>query len=320
MNNLKVPVPIRFAFGKEGVGLGESYPIKLSGEPKWNDPGKLTIFTAVTGAFFKKDENPGQPYTTEEILKASMESVEAGASCIHVHVRDPVTGEPSAELELFRKVINPLREKYPRIVIDGGLTRGKNFEELMKPAREGLADSTHINPTATYWGDSVAVFPPQLIKAKTKACQELGVKVGIGVYDTAEIENAERWLIRTGILEKPYWWTIVPSLPGCASATNYLNAMENLIFMTRRIREIDPDSVIVTCSAGRATNYLVVGALVLGHNGVRVGMEDTIFKYPFSDEKIESNVDEVRRIVRIAEDMGREIATPDDHRKILGMK
>lgn len=304
----EIPMPIRAMYGKEIC--------TLTSEPKWPDPGKVVITAAVTGAFFSKNENPNQPYTTLEILDECLKCAQIGPSSIHIHVRDERTGFPSGDMGLYRKVIPPLKKKYPDMVVDGCLTRGTNFEDMMAPAE--MLEVSPLNPGAMWFSDTLLACPPPEEQAKARYLQDLGVKPQIAVYDTGHIDNAERWLIRTGILEKPYYWIILPALPGCGTVSNIASAMELLLLMVRRIREIDPESVFMTCAAGRASTYLAVVSMLLGGH-VRVGMEDTIFKYPFKDERIASNAEEVMRAKRIAEDLGRTVATPDDYRKLVGI-
>lgn len=89
--------------------------------------------------------------------------------------------------------------------------------------------------------------------------------------------------------------------------------------MVERIREVDPGAFITVCCAGRASKYLVTLALLLGLN-IRVGHEDTVWRYPHKDEKIKSNAEEVRWAVTIARMLGREVMTPSEFREAIGAK
>jgi len=85
--------------------------VDMSYHPKWNIPDKIGITVAPVGAFFKRDQNPYQPYTTDEIIKESIEAVEAGACGVHIHVRDK-NGNPSDDRQMTEKVIKALRDKF----------------------------------------------------------------------------------------------------------------------------------------------------------------------------------------------------------------
>ena len=91
-----------------------------------------------------------------------------------------------------------------------------------------------------------------------------------------------------------------------------------LMHYVRRIKEIDEDSNIMVCAAGRAGTYLATMALLLGLN-IRIGMEDTVWLYPHQDIKISSNLQTFNKFRQIIESLGREITTADEYRKLLGM-
>ena len=99
-----------------------------------------------------------------------------------------------------------------------------------------------------------------------------------------------------------------------------LRAMvDGLLYLVDRIRDIDKESIIYVSQSGRASTYLVAFSILLGLH-VRVGMEDTIWKWPHRDEKIKSNEEVVRAAIEIARYLGREPATSDDYRKMIGLK
>jgi len=88
---------------------------------------------------------------------------------------------------------------------------------------------------------------------------------------------------------------------------------------TRQIRDIDPTSVITVCAAGRATLYLTTLATMLGVN-IRVGLEDTMWRYPNSDEQFSSNLEMFQKAKTIAELHGRHVATAGEYRADLGVR
>ena len=291
----------------------------LKSTKKWDIPRKIVIKVAVTGAFMSRKQNPYQPISPEEIYRECEECVEAGASSIHVHVREP-NGLPSGDLKLYHQVIEPLKKRYgEEIIIDGCAQIGKTFADKMAPVTEGLFEISPVNPTATHISGTIIGNTPKIIQIQTKIYQDCGCKPEVALYDTGDITNAKKWLIDPGILEKPYAWIILPAIPGCADMPNPLAMVELLAFFHRRIREVDPDGSIMVCAAGRAYSYLAVLGMTMGFH-VRVGMEDTIFKWPHSDETIDSNVKIVRSMISIAKEMGREVATADEYREILGLK
>ncbi len=293
---------------------------RLTDTSKWNIPDKIVVKAAVTGAFFDRRQNPYQPYTVEEIYRECEECIEAGANSVHIHVRDPQTGIPSGSLEYYRAIIEPLKKKYgSKIIIDSCAQLGETFADKMAPVTEGLLEMSPVNPTVTHIGGTIIGNTPNVVQVQTRIMQEVGCKPEVALYDTGDVENARRWLIDTGILQKPFAWLILPALPGCTPMDNPLAMIEAIGFFVRRIREIDPDGPIMVCAAGRASSYLTVLAILLGLH-VRVGMEDTIFRYPHRDDRIASNAKVVASAIAIAREMGREVATADEYREMIGLK
>jgi 3-keto-5-aminohexanoate cleavage enzyme len=182
-----------------------------------------------------------------------------------------------------------------------------------------LVDQTPLNTAATYSGDTVLVKPPHVMIEKTRICQELGVKPQIAVYSDGDIDNADRYLIKTGLLEKPYYWIVLPALPGGSPMQNPKAMVEVLMHYVNRIKEIDEGSQIVVCAAGRASSYLVTLAILLGLH-IRIGMEDTVWMWPHRNEKIRNNVEHFKMFKQLIELMGREIMEPNEFRKMMGMR
>ena len=153
---------------------------------------------------------------------------------------------------------------------------------------------------------------------KTRLCQELGVKCQVAVYDDGDVDNAYRYLIKTGLLEQLYYWIILPTLPGGSPMHNPRQMVSGLMRLIELIYDIDRDSIIIVCAAGRASSYLAIFALLLGLH-IRVGMEDTVWKYPHKDDLIQLNADHFRSFKAIAELMGRQVATGNEYRELIGL-
>jgi len=292
----------------------------LRTQAKWPIPETVVVSAAVVGAFIDKRQNPNHPISTEEILKESIECAEAGATSIHLHVRDPETGRSVGDLPAYHAVVDPLKKKYgDKIVLDGCCVFGTTFEQVVAPITDGLFEVSPVNPVAGFIGDTVRYVPPKLMQASAEYFQEKGVKVQVSVHDTGSISNAKRWLLDTGIVQKPYFWIILPALPGILFMENPKGMVEAMMMVVNRLLEIDENCTIMVCNAGRASVYIATWALMMGFH-VRVGMEDTIWKYPHMDEKMSSNADSVRAIIQIANLLGRRVATADEYRKLIGLK
>jgi 3-keto-5-aminohexanoate cleavage enzyme len=288
--------------------------------PKWPIPELCAVTTAIVGSFITKKQNPNQPISTDEILKESLNSIEAGATAIHLHVRDEKTGIAVMDTSMLRKVIDPIREKYgDKVFVEGCSFMGDTFEHQFSTVTEGLFELTYVAPFAGYAADTVRYQSPQLVQAGTEYMQEMGVAVGIGIQDTGNIDNMKRWLIDTGILKKPYHWGILAGIPGGLHMSSPRTMIESLSTMVNAIREVDKDPVITVLAGGRSQIYATTLAVMMGLH-VRVGMEDTIWRYPHKDELLPDNGTVTKSICQVVEILGRRVATADEYRKMIGLK
>jgi 3-keto-5-aminohexanoate cleavage enzyme len=286
---------------------------------KWDIPEKIAIKAAVVGAFFDRNQNPYQPYTTDEIKKEAMACIEAGATAIHLHVRDE-NGMVSGDVELFKQIVNPIKEKYgDKALIDGCAIIGPTFKDQVKPVTEGLFEEAPVNPTTGMLGDTVRITPPEFMQLLARTLEKSGARPNITVHDTSSIDNAKRYLIDTGIIKKPYHFLILPALPGLLYMPNQIAMCEALLFCIHRLKEIDPECIISVCASGRASVYVSTLAMLLGCH-VRIGMEDTIWKYPHKDEMVKSTSEMVKSAVEVARHLGREVMSANEYRKMVGLK
>ena len=159
---------------------------------------------------------------------------------------------------------------------------------------------------------------PHVVIKKAQLAQQHGAKPIISVYDDGDIDNARRFLVASKLVKPPYYWLILPALPGCSPMHNPQQMVDGLMRMVRTIRDIDPNCFILVCAAGRASTYLTTFAMLLGLH-VRVGMEDTLWSYPHRDDIIKRNVDHFLQMKQIAELLGRDLMTPAEYREALGM-
>ncbi len=288
---------------------------------KWKIPRKIAIILAPTGAFVTRDQNPYQPYTVDEIIRESIAGVEAGACSVHVHVRDE-KGFPSGDRVQTEKVVKTLRDRFGgKIHIDGEALFGKNFIEMMEPIVEDFYESAAVNCHADFMGDTLSYLSPQSCKATAEVLQGHGKKPLLAVYNPGDIDNTYRWLIKSGVVKPPLAWIVLPGMPGGSPMYDPMGMAETLLHMIRRIKDVDkaqqPSITVAAC--GRASSYLTTLAMLLGCN-VRVGKEDTIFKYPHSDDVTRSNKEIVEQTVTLARALGREPMTGPEYRRSLGMK
>lgn len=288
-------------------------------QPPWDMPDKMIVSSAITGAFYTKEANPNQPITPDHILQEARDCAAGGASTVHIHVRDDA-GYNTLSQERFEHVVNPLREEFPDLAVDGCLVTALDGEwEGMKNVLDAkVFDAVPVNTTATYTGDALFVKPVPVILEKTRLILESGAKVMIAVYTDGDVSNADRYLIKSGLIEGPSYWCVLPALPGCSPMENPRQMMDGLMRTASMIYDIDPEATILVCAAGRAAMYLVTAAALLGLH-VRVGMEDTVWLWPHRNDRVQSNVQYLEMAKSMAAVLGRDIATHSEYREMVGM-
>ncbi len=268
---------------------------------------KLIITAALTGAEVTKDEQSNLPVTPDEIANAAYECYQAGASIIHVHARDE-EGNPTQDIKIYREIKEKIEAKCDVIVqpSTGGAT-WHTPEERLQPV-ELRPEMATLSCGTCNFGPGVFMNSQEYIEKFALRMKELDVKPEIEVFERGMINNALR-LVKKGILQSPLHFDFVLGVPGACPGT-----VEDLMYM---IKSIPGDSTWTVAGIGKSELPLAVMAIVLGGN-VRVGFEDNI--YYDKGVLAKSNAQLVERIVRISKEIGREVATPEDTRKILGLK
>lgn len=267
---------------------------------------KLIITAALTGAEITKEIQPNLPVTPDEIANAAHECYCAGASIVHIHARDE-EGKPTQSYEVYKEIKEKIEEKCNVIIqpSTGGAVWHTSEERLqpveLKPEMATLSCGT------CNFGNDIFVNKEGVIEKFAKRMQELGVKPEIEVFERGMIENAKR-LVKKGLIEPPLHFDFVLGVPGACPAS-----VDDLLFM---VNAIPADSTWTVAGIGRHELPLAVMAIIMGGH-VRVGFEDNIFYK--RGELAKSNAQLVERIVRIAKEIGREVATPEEARKILSI-
>ncbi|MCX7695990.1 MAG: 3-keto-5-aminohexanoate cleavage protein [Caloramator sp.] len=269
---------------------------------------KLIITCALTGAEVTKEQNPAVPYTAEEMAQSAYEAYMAGASILHIHVRED-NGTPTQNKERFKVILDAIKKRCPDAILQvttGGAV-GMSDEERLAPV-ELRPEMATLDAGTINFGDEVFVNSfPSLINF-AKKMKELNVKPEIEVFDRGMVENAKR-LVKMGLLDTPLHFDFVLGVPSGMPAD-----IDSLTYMVRSIPE---GSTWTVAGIGRHQLPMAVYAILLGGH-VRVGLEDNI--YYNKGELAKSNAQLVERIVRITKELGRDIATPSEARRILNIK
>lgn len=269
---------------------------------------KLIITCALTGAEVTKEQNPAVPYTPEEMAQSAYEAYSAGASILHLHVRDD-NGKPTQSKERFRQNIEAVRKRCPNAIIQvstGGAV-GMSDDERLQPV-ELFPEMATLDAGTINFGDDIFVNSWPSLMNFAKRMKDNNVKPEIEVFDRGMIESAVR-LHKMGLIDAPMHFDFVLGVPGGMPAT-----MEDLMHM---VRSIPAGSTWTVAGVGRFQLPMAVAAIIAGGHA-RVGLEDNI--YYTKGVLVKSNGEFVERVVRLAKEIGREVATPDEARRILSLK
>lgn len=270
---------------------------------------KLIITAAICGAEVTKQNNPAVPYTIEEIAREAESAAKAGASIIHLHVRED-DGTPTQSADRFKKAMDAIRQRCPDVIIQpstGGAV-GMSNEERLQPVTLLPEMATLDCGTVNFGNDDIFVNSENTIIAFAQKMIELGVKPEVEVFDKGMIDTAIR-LQKKGLIKDPMHFNFVLGVTGGISAT-----MRDLVFMQG---SIPAGSTFTVSGMGRAAFQMAASAIVAGGH-VRVGFEDNT--YLAKGIQAKSNGELVEKAVRIAKELGREIATPAEAREILGLR
>ena len=269
----------------------------------------LIITAATTGAETTKQMNPNLPTTPEEQAKDAAECVKAGASVIHLHVRDE-SGNPSQSLDHFKASIEAIRaacDPVPIIQVSTGGAVGEDMDKRIAPIVQLKPEMSSLNINSMNFGDDIFLNHPKDVEKLAGHINDLGVIPEIEVYDAGDIELAQR-MQKKGILKAPIHYQFVLGVPGGLSGEAY-----NL---THLVRMINPEDSWAVAGVGRYETPLAVMAVVMG-GFVRVGFEDNVYYH--KGELATGNAQFVGRVKRIADEVARPVATPEEARKILGI-
>jgi len=271
---------------------------------------KVIITAAVTGSGPTKEMNPAVPYTPEEIAQAAIDCCRSGAAIVHIHVRDPETGQPESKIELFRDVLDRIRAKCD--VIINLTTSGLHIDDP-NPIETRLQpvslrpEICSLDIGSVNFPGQAFINPPHWGETAAKRMLDLGVKPEIEIFDVGHISQALN-LASQGLFKDPLYFQLCMGVRWGIEATP-----ENLIFLINKLPTNARWSVL---GIGKWQLPMIAMGILLGGN-IRVGFEDNI--YLRKGVLAESNAQLVEMAVDLARGLQREVATPDEARKILGI-
>lgn len=286
---------------------------------------KLIVNVAPTSNFHGKDANPALPFTPQETADAVYECWNEGASMVHIHGRDE-KGLPTNDPNFFQEADRLIREKKCDIIIQHSMAPanpillGQDIADIDDGIRTSTTTpppemvSIEIAPCILVWKGKAVPFNWNRLWAEkvARGIMEKGIKPEIEIYNNGQMDDLYA-LLEKGLFTKPYWVSFVMNM--------HRNASGFMRYSPRHVMHLvdllPPDSLFTVLGVGYPTQFEATTLSILLGGHVRVGFEDNIF---IEEEKLaKNNAELVAKIVRIARELGREIASPVEAREMLGI-
>jgi 3-keto-5-aminohexanoate cleavage enzyme len=267
---------------------------------------KLIITVAPTGNVPTKDRTPHLPVTPQEISDVAVRCREAGASLIHIHARDE-RGRPTLDPAVFARIHESITVRTDLIVqISTGGRAGMDTEQRAAAVRLIRPEMASLTTGSMNFPDRVYANPFEVIELLADAMVEAGTKPEMEVFEPGMIANA-LLLVQKNLATPPLHFDFVLGIRGSLPATP-----KNLLFLSE---SIPPGSTWTVAGAGRWQLPMAALAILMGGH-VRVGLEDNLY---YRKGELATNEQLVARVARLAAELGRPLATPDEAREILGL-
>ncbi len=282
---------------------------------------KLVISAALAGSMTMKGQNPAVPYTPEEFGEEAKKCYDAGARTVHIHARDPNTGFPTPDLERIRAVIDAIHEKAPEIIINITSSVGLTLEQRIAPTQTFKPLLASLNTNSMNFGignfktgevmanaDGVFRNTFHIIQNLAKAMKEAKTKPELEVYDFGGLYNILFLDKQEGLFEHPLHFQFVfGTLGGVPFSYQNLAGFLNLM---------PPGCSWSVCGVAKDQFRAGLCAAAMGGH-IRVGLEDNI-RVP-DGQLAKGSWEQVEWAAKVAKLAGREVATPDETRKIFNL-
>ena len=277
----------------------------------------VVITAALTGVLATREQCPAIPYTPVEIAEEAKRAAEAGASIVHIHARNP-EGGPEWRVETFAEILSEVRARSDVIVNFSTGAIGIPPEQRIAHIRDLRPEIGALNMGSmnyaiysakkkAFYHDHVFANPFKDIQFFLEAMNSAGVRPELECFDTGHIANTAP-LIDMGVLKPPYQFSLIMGvLGGIPGTTRHL---------TNQVDTLPPESHWQVIGIGLNQWALVAAAIAMGGNA-RVGLEDNL--YVEEGKMAKSNGELVQKAARLVHDLGRNVATVDEARKILSL-
>ncbi len=280
---------------------------------------KVIITAALSGSWPYKQQNSAVPYTPAEFAEEAYKAYKAGAAMVHMHGRDPKTGVPTPDVAIVRSIYDAIKQRVPELIINVTSGVGNAYEDRMAPIIELKPEVSSLNTNTMNFAmvdrktgkinvDTVFTNTFTMLQEFGKTMEAQGTKPEPELYDIGGLDN---WYIisKQGFFTKPYNFNFVW---GTAGGFRF-----RPITFASLVDMLPEGSTFTTCGVARDQSPAVTQSCLMGGH-MRVGLEDNL-RIP-NGELAKGSWEQVEWAVRIASCLGRTPATPDEARKILGIK
>ncbi len=297
---------------------------------------KVIFTAAITGAVHIPSMSEYLPDTPDKIIAEAVAAHEAGAAVVHLHAREAANGRPSSDPKLMKYITDGVRERCDVVVgITTGGAIGMGIQERLASVPVCKAELASCNagsvnfcfsPIAdkiknpkhdweipfvknTYTVPFANTFKD--IEDYVRVMSEHDTKPEFEVYEVGMLSNIA-YFVKMGLVKPPVYVQFVLGVMGGLPAT-----VDNLLFLYNTAQKVLGDQFVFSCAAAGKDQFdIVTTAMILGGN-VRVGLEDNL--YLSKGVLAKSNAEPVAKMVEVAKLLGRQAATPDEAREILGL-
>lgn len=273
--------------------------------------GFILNFTP-TGMIPTKEMTPQVPVSPAEIIAQVGEAAELGANIVHLHARDPESGEPSHRRQIYAEMIRGIRAQHPDLIISVS-TSGRQVAEFEKRSEvldldgDLRPDFGSLTLSSLNFNKQASINTPQMIQALARKMLDLGIRPELEVFDLGMV-NYAKYLARKGLLRPPYYFNLILGNIACAQATP--------LSLGLMIQELPEGSIWSVGGVGHAQLAMNVMAIAAG-GGVRIGLEDNIW-YDEERTRLATNRELIERVLSIGRAMGRGPYSPREARRLLG--
>ena len=268
----------------------------------------LIINAALTGMVPQRADSPYVPISPEEIIADARRCYEAGATIVHLHARD-AAGRPTYRKEVYAEIFEGVRQACPEVLISGSCSGRIDGEFRQRSQVLDLnPDLGSLTLGSLNFATQASVNEPDMIQQLALAMRARGIVPELEIFDLG-MADVSHYLVQKQVLAPPFYANLLLGSRGTAAATP-----ENLCTL---VRALPQGTTWAATGIGRYQFFINSLAVTMGGH-VRVGLEDALY-YDWDTKQHATNAGLIDRVVKLADAVGRPIATPAEARKLTGI-